>query len=72
MACKNKCKKFVFVKKKRTAHTYFEGGRWCSICERWMSFIGLWCPCCGQQARTKPRNKHGSVIKMIIDSKRIK
>ena len=73
MACRKKCDQYKFKKKKtRTSDIYTNGGRWCSICEKFLSISGLFCPCCGQQVRKKPRNKHGIAIQTIIDSKRIK
>ena len=28
----------------------------CQICEIFIKWEGLWCPCCGYRLRTKPRN----------------
>lgn len=28
----------------------------CQSCELFIIHVGLWCPCCGQRLRTKPRN----------------
>ncbi|MEW5841150.1 MAG: hypothetical protein AB1753_09120, partial [Thermoproteota archaeon] len=28
----------------------------CQICEIFIKWDGLWCPCCGYRLRTKPRN----------------
>jgi predicted amidophosphoribosyltransferase len=28
----------------------------CQICEIFIEWDGLWCPCCGYRLRSKPRN----------------
>ena len=35
---------------------YASGQRRCQICEIFIKWEGLWCPCCGYRLRTKPRN----------------
>ena len=35
---------------------YAIGQRRCQICEIFIKWEGLWCPCCGYRLRTKPRN----------------
>jgi hypothetical protein len=35
---------------------YASGQRRCQICEIFIKWDGLWCPCCGYRLRTKPRN----------------
>lgn len=35
---------------------YASGQRRCQICEIYIKWEGLWCPCCGYRLRTKPRN----------------
>ncbi|MDQ4101194.1 MAG: hypothetical protein M3115_03285, partial [Thermoproteota archaeon] len=32
------------------------GQKRCQICEIFIKWDGLWCPCCGYRLRTKPRN----------------
>jgi hypothetical protein len=36
---------------------YTSDQRRCQICEIFINWDGLWCPCCGYRLRTKPRNK---------------
>ena len=36
---------------------YAAGQKRCQICEIFIKWDGLWCPCCGYRLRTKPRNK---------------
>ncbi|HZC20317.1 MAG TPA: hypothetical protein VE223_01595, partial [Nitrososphaeraceae archaeon] len=35
---------------------YVSGQKRCQICEIFIKWDGLWCPCCGYRLRTKPRN----------------
>ena len=35
---------------------YEIGQKRCQICEIFIKWDGLWCPCCGYRLRTKPRN----------------
>jgi hypothetical protein len=35
---------------------YANGQKRCQICEIFIKWDGLWCPCCGYRLRTKPRN----------------
>ncbi|HKX82085.1 MAG TPA: hypothetical protein VJL54_07490, partial [Nitrososphaera sp.] len=35
---------------------YASGQKRCQICEIFIKWDGLWCPCCGYRLRTKPRN----------------
>jgi hypothetical protein len=35
---------------------YAMGQKRCQICEIFIEWPGLWCPCCGYRLRSKPRN----------------
>jgi hypothetical protein len=35
---------------------YSMGQKRCQICELFIKWDGLWCPCCGYRLRTRPRN----------------
>ena len=35
---------------------YSTGQKRCQICETFLKWDGLWCPCCGYRLRTRPRN----------------
>lgn len=72
MACRQQCKKYEYDRHSMSNDVYENGGRWCSICEKYVKLPGIFCLCCGQQFRKNPRSKHGKTIKMMIDSKRIK
>jgi len=55
MVCKGIC-----LRHKSTGT--FRGGRYkngqkrCQICDLFIVWSGLWCPCCGYKLRSKPRN----------------
>lgn len=67
MSCKSIC-----VRYKATGRIvggrYFNGQKRCQECEIWIRWEGLWCPCCGQRLRTKPRNvKFKASLKMKLE-----
>jgi predicted amidophosphoribosyltransferase len=35
---------------------YSTGQKRCQVCEIFLKWEGLWCPCCGYRLRTRPRN----------------
>jgi len=35
---------------------YSTGQKRCQVCEIFLTWDGLWCPCCGYRLRTRPRN----------------
>jgi hypothetical protein len=35
---------------------YATGQKRCQVCEIFLNWNGLWCPCCGYRLRTRPRN----------------
>jgi hypothetical protein len=35
---------------------YANGQKRCQICDIFMEWDGLWCPCCGYRLRTRPRS----------------
>jgi len=35
---------------------YAIGQKRCQVCEIFIEWEGVWCPCCGYRLRTKPRN----------------
>jgi len=38
------------------AGRYSSGQKRCQICEIFVNWDGLFCPCCGYRLRTRPRN----------------
>ena len=55
MTCKGICSRYKAQKPVGTGR-YASGQRRCQICEIFINWEGLWCPCYGYRLRTKPRN----------------
>lgn len=55
MTCKGICTRYKAQKPVGTGR-YASGQKRCQICEIFIKWEGLWCPCCGYRLRTKPRN----------------
>ena len=55
MTCKGICLRHKAHKPVGSGR-YAAGQRRCQICEIFIKWDGLWCPCCGYRLRTKPRN----------------
>ncbi len=55
MTCKGICIRYK-AQKPVGSGRYATGQRRCQICEIFIKWDGLWCPCCGYRLRTKPRN----------------
>jgi hypothetical protein len=55
MTCKGIC---IRHKAQKPTHIgrYAIGQKRCQICEIFIKWDGLWCPCCGYKLRTRPRN----------------
>ena len=55
MTCKGIC---ILYKAQKPLHSgrYAMGQKRCQICELFIRWDGLSCPCCGYKLRTKPRN----------------
>ena len=55
MACKGICVRHKAMKPVATGR-YSTGQKRCQVCEIFLKWDGLWCPCCGYRLRTSPRN----------------
>ena len=55
MTCKGICMRHK-AQKPVGSGPYASGQKRCQICEIFIKWDGLWCPCCGYRLRTKPRN----------------
>jgi len=53
MGCKGICQKYKAIRDVKGR--YLVGQKRCQICEIFLSFEGLKCPCCSYKLRTKPR-----------------
>jgi len=68
LGCRGEC-----LKHKATGS--FIGGRYkfgqrrCQVCDLFIVWDGLWCPCCGYKLRSKPRNK--KYKQKLRDSKKL-
>jgi hypothetical protein len=40
----------------RASSRYATGQKRCQVCELFIKWDGLFCPCCGYKLRTRPRN----------------
>jgi len=62
MTCKGIC---IRHKATRSHHDggnrYSTGQKRCQICQIFIKWDGLWCPCCGYRLRMKPRNLKSEV-----------
>lgn len=56
MGCKAICLKYKAVGN-FTGGRYRHGQKRCQVCDVFIQWAGLWCPCCGYKLRSKPRNK---------------
>ncbi|WP_255464153.1 hypothetical protein [Nitrosopumilus sp. b1] len=51
------------------AGRYSSGQRRCHLCEIFIKWEGLWCPCCGSRLRVKPRNlKYKAKLRARVES----
>ncbi|MBT4327841.1 MAG: hypothetical protein HOD60_13205 [Candidatus Nitrosopelagicus sp.] len=58
MPCNQVCEKYRFVRDKHKK-IYNSGASRCNgRCQIFISFTGIFCPCCGVKLRKSPRNKH--------------
>jgi hypothetical protein len=55
MTCKGMCGRYKAMKPHDSGR-YAIGQKRCQVCEIFIKWDGLWCPCCGYRLRTKPRN----------------
>jgi hypothetical protein len=67
MACKGICTKYKATKP-AVGGRYNAGQKRCQICETFIEWDGLWCPCCGYRLRTKPRNARYKAKYMVNTS----
>ena len=56
MTCKGICIRYRATKPAKGGR-YANGQRRCQMCEEFLNWEGLWCPCCGYRLRSHPRNK---------------
>jgi len=83
LSCKGTCEQYK-ANKPIGIGRYASGQKRCQICELYISWDGLWCPCCGYRLRCKPRNitykdklrqtefKAGTIVKVYKNWKECK
>lgn len=65
MTCKGICERYR-AKKPANMGRYQAGQKRCQICEIFINFNGLYCPCCGYRLRCKPRNlKYKNKLRVV-------
>ena len=72
MGCKSICLQYKAVRTSNSKR-YSNGQVRCMICDIFMTYSGLFCPCCGIRVRTRPRNaKYKYLPAKINDTSPIK
>lgn len=61
MTCKGICDRYRATKPVGMGR-YAAGQKRCQICDIFIQWMGLWCPCCGYRLRVKPRNARYKMI----------
>jgi hypothetical protein len=57
MTCKGICIRHKALRSRHhNGNRYSTGQKRCQVCEIFLKWDGLWCPCCGYRLRTKPRS----------------
>ncbi len=56
MTCKGICIKHRAQKPPPAISRYATGQKRCQVCELFIKWEGIFCPCCGCRLRTRPRN----------------
>ena len=55
MVCKGICVRHRAQKPLGAFGRYATGQKRCQVCEIFLKWDGMWCPCCGYRVRTRPR-----------------
>lgn len=56
--CKGLCTRYKAKKPKGLgSRRYAAGQKRCIICEIYIDYEGIWCPCCGYRLRAGPRKR---------------
>jgi hypothetical protein len=58
MACKDVCIRYR-APRPIDSGRYFSGQKRCQVCNIFIIWDEIWCPCCGFRLRTKPHNSSG-------------
>ncbi|HEX7257139.1 MAG TPA: hypothetical protein VF242_03680 [Nitrososphaeraceae archaeon] len=63
MVCKGICSRHKAMRPK-TGNRYLIGQKRCQVCQLFIDWQGLYCPCCGYKLRIKPRSSKSKLIIM--------
>jgi len=55
LTCKGTCTRHK-ARKPVGLGRYATGQKRCQVCEVFLDWDGIWCPCCGYRLRSRPRN----------------
>ncbi len=70
MGCNNTCEKYRAIKPPLPKTRYLEGQKRCQVCDLYVWWKGIYCPCCGIRLRTTPRG-YGNSREIFRDKKGI-
>lgn len=60
LTCKGICTRHKAPRPASSGNRYSTGQKRCQVCEIFLKWDGLWCPCCGYRLRMSPRNLNHS------------
>ena len=68
MVCKGICHRYK-AKWYAREYRYANGQKRCNVCEIFLNWTGISCPCCGMMLRTRPRSikVKTSTKKMLVN-----
>ena len=69
MTCKELCEQHK-AKKNGPSSRYGNGQKRCQICDIFLNWSGIFCPCCGYKLRTRPRKQDYKIKLYIKKSKK--
>jgi predicted amidophosphoribosyltransferase len=56
MVCKGICSRHKVIRP-LNGQRYLIGQKRCQVCQIFIDWVGIFCPCCGYKLRITPRNK---------------
>ena len=57
MTCKGTCTRHLSQKPVNGLSRYLDGQKRCQICQIYIRWDGIWCPCCSTKLRIYPRER---------------
>lgn len=67
MVCKGICMRHRAQKPPSALGRYASGQKRCQVCEIFLNWEGIWCPCCGYRVRTRPRGQKFKALLRTMD-----